>query len=168
MRRLLLSLIAILVLVSGGQALAHRFAASFTVVQLREDKGAIQVTHRLFTHDVEDLIRTHSAVGGGELTDDNISSFLKDYVGSSFALYDGNGERIDLKWVGYEYTVEDIHVYQEVPLPDGLKQIGVIDRILTETFPDQVNRVNIEKSDKVQTLIFRKGDGLKIADIDSK
>ena len=114
---------------TGGQALAHRFAASFTLVDLRADKGAIQVTHRLFTHDVEDLIRAHSGAGGGELSDENITAFLTAYIDANFALYDAHGDRIPLSWVGYEYSVEDIHVYQEAPLPDSLPQLGIIDLI---------------------------------------
>ncbi|WP_417317122.1 DUF6702 family protein [Emcibacter sp.] len=167
MRKLSLFLVLSCLLGLSGPALAHRFAASFTVVDIRMDKNALQVTHRLFTHDVEDLIRTHGNVSG-ELSDKHISAFLKDYVGGKFALYDGDGNQIDLAWVGYEYSVEDIHVYQEAPLPGRLEKLGVIDRILTETFPDQVNRVNVEKDNKVHTLVFRKGDGLKIVGFDGK
>ncbi|WP_321394138.1 DUF6702 family protein [Emcibacter sp.] len=167
MRKTLAALLLFCLFGFGSTALAHRFAASFTVVEFREDKRAVQVTHRLFTHDVEDLIRARINTTD-ELSDEQIEAFLKEYIADRFALYTPQGEQIKLAWVGYEYAVEDIHIYREAALPTDLSRLGIINRILTETFPDQVNRVNIEKGGKVQTLVFQKGDGLKFAGFDGK
>ncbi|WP_138379074.1 DUF6702 family protein [Luteithermobacter gelatinilyticus] len=143
---------------------AHRFYAAFTQIDLHPERGVIQITHRLFTHDVEDLIRQRldrEKGPGAELLDQDIDDFLRQYIGGSFALYDETGVAVPLTWVGHEFNIDDIYVYQEAPLPDGLSRLGVIHKLFMDVFADQKNTVNIERAGEVQTRIFRKGDGVQ-------
>ncbi|VAV89938.1 hypothetical protein MNBD_ALPHA01-2327, partial [hydrothermal vent metagenome] len=98
---------------------AHRFYAAFTQISLRADKQTIEVTHRLFTHDVEDMLRLKLG-NSSSLTDAEIEPIVREFVESSFALFDGQGNRLPLVWVGMEYEIDNVHIYQETPLPEDL------------------------------------------------
>lgn len=138
---------------------AHRFYASFSQVNMQSTKGTIEITHRIFTHDIEDLLLRYQG-GSEELTDEVIESFLKDYIIQAFALYDGEGERIPLVWIAVEVTLNDIFVYQEAPLIEGQETVIVVDRILMDIFDDQSNTVNVKLDGKVKSHTFQIDSGL--------
>ncbi len=139
---------------------AHRFYAAFTQIDLREDKQTIEVTHRLFTHDVEDMLRTKPG-NSSSLTDAEIEPVVREFVESSFALFDSRGNRLPLIWVGMEYETDNVYIYQETPLPDDLPGITILNRLFMELFDDQKNTVNVEWNDKIRTLIFIRGNEQK-------
>ena len=45
-------------------------------------------------------------------------------------------------------------VYQEIPLPEDLQGLGVVNNILRDIWPEQSNLVNIERDEEIQTLNF--------------
>jgi len=115
---------------------AHRFYAAFTQISLRADKQTIEVTHRLFTHDVEDMLRLKLG-NSSSLTDAEIEPIVREFVESSFALFD---------------------IYQETPLPEDLPDITIINRLFMALFDDQKNTVNIEWNNEIRTRIFVEGN----------
>lgn len=137
------------------QSHAHRYYASFSQVELQPAKGTIEIIHRIFTHDIEDLLVRYQG-SNGELTDDVIETFLKDYIIQAFALYAPSGERVSLEWIAVEVTLNDIYVYQEAPLQEGQQTVIVADRILHDLFDDQSNTVNVKLGRKVRSHTFHK------------
>jgi len=133
---------------------AHRFYASFSQVDMQSIKGTIEITHRIFTHDIEDLLRQYEG-GTGELEDDVIEKFLQEYIMQAFAIYDPTGAQIPLTWIAIEVTLNDIFVYQEAPLSEGQKSLVIVDRILMDLFDDQSNTVNLKLDGKVRSHTFR-------------
>ncbi len=136
---------------------AHRFYAAFTQINLRADKQTMEVTHRLFTHDVEDMLRSKLG-NSSSLTDAEIEPVIREFIESSFALFDARGNRLPLVWVGMEYEIDNVHIYQETPLSENLPGITIINRLFMALFDDQKNTVNIEWNNEIRTLIFIKGD----------
>ncbi|MBT6031116.1 MAG: hypothetical protein HOH19_00950 [Kordiimonadaceae bacterium] len=132
---------------------AHRFYASFSQVDMQSAKGTIEITHRIFTHDIEDLLRQYQG-GNGELEDGVIESFLKEYIMQAFAIYDPTGAQIPLTWIAVEVTLNDIFVYQEAPLTKGQQSLVIVDRILMDLFDDQSNTVNLKLDGKVKSHTF--------------
>jgi len=135
---------------------AHRFFASFTQIDLRDNKQVIEVVHRLFTHDVEDFLRLKLGNLSG-LTDAEIEPVLRAYVESGFALFDAGGNRLPLDWVGMEYEIDNVHIYQETPLPADPAQLMIINRLFLDLFDNQKNTVNVAWQGKIRTGIFVKG-----------
>ncbi|WP_338050556.1 DUF6702 family protein [Pseudemcibacter aquimaris] len=133
---------------------AHRFYAAFSQVDMQSEKGTIEITHRLFTHDIEDLLMRYNG-GPVELTDDIIESFLQEYIIQSFALYGTDGDQIPLNWIGVEVTFSDIYVYQEAPLSDGQDTLILTNRILMDLFEEQSNTVNVKLDGKVKSHTFQ-------------
>ncbi len=138
---------------------AHRFYASFSQVDMQPTKGTIEITHRIFTHDIEDLLVRYQG-SNGELSNDVIEEFLKEYIIQAFALYSEGGEQIPLTWIAIEVTLNDIFVYQEAPLKEGQQTLIIADRILHDLFDDQSNTVNVKLERKVKSHTFHKGDKL--------
>ena len=138
---------------------AHRFYASFSQVEMQPNKGTIEVTHRIFTHDIEDLLVRYQD-SNGELTDDVIETFLKDYIIQAFAIYNADGVMIPLDWIGIEITLDNIFVYQEAKLIEGSQTLIIADRILQDLFDEQSNTVNVKFEGKVKSHTFQKDNKL--------
>ena len=136
---------------------AHRFYASFTQIDLRDKTKAIEITHRLFTHDVEDLLRLKLG-NASSLTDEEIEPILKAFVEGSFALFDGHGKRLPLTWIGMEYKTDNVYLYQETSLPAEPSELSLINRLFMDLFEEQKNTVNVEWNDQIRTRIFVKGN----------
>lgn len=146
-------ILIVLSVTSNGHA--HRFYASFSQINMQTSKGTIEVTHRIFTHDIEDLLVRYQG-SSGELTNDIIEIFLQDYIIQAFAIYSSDGEMIPLEWIAIEVTLNDIFVYQEAKLQDGQQTVIVANRILHDLFDDQSNTVNVKHERKVKSHTFLK------------
>ena len=134
---------------------AHRFYASFTQIDLRPEKKTIEVVHRLFTHDVEDFLRSELG-NSSSLTNAEIEPILRKFVEGSFSLFDGQGRRLPLQWVAMEYQTDSVHIYQQAALPDDPSKLAIINRLFMDLFDDQKNTVNVEWNEKIRTRIFTK------------
>lgn len=150
-------MICVLCVASSGHA--HRFYASFSQIDMQPTKGTIEITHRIFTHDIEDLLVRYQG-GASELDDAVIEKFLKDYIIQAFAIYSPEGEMIPLKWIAIEVTLNDIFVYQEAPLGDGQQTLIITNRILMDLFDDQSNTVNLKYDGKVKSHTFQKDNAM--------
>lgn len=139
----------------AGIGHAHRFYASFSQIEMQPEKGTIEVIHRIFTHDIEDLLTQYQG-GPEELDNKVIEDFLKDYIIQAFAIYDPEGKNIPLNWIGMEVTLNDIYVYQEAPLIEGQQTLIIANRILMDLFDDQSNTVNLKLDGKVKSYTFQK------------
>ncbi len=156
MRLLLKSLTVILISMCVVQmSHAHRFYASFTQIDLRDGKQTIEIVHRLFTHDVEDFLRSKLG-NSSSLSDEEIEPIVKAFVEGSFALFDRQGNRLPLTWVGMEYETDNVHIYQEAPLPSEPSELNIINRLFMALFDDQKNTVNVEWNEQIRTRIFVK------------
>lgn len=137
---------------------AHRFYAAFTQIDYRPEKGTIEVVHRLFTHDVEDHLKVTFGNRSAALTDEEIEPVLREFVERAFAIFNSDGKRLPLTWIGMEYQTDNVYLYQEAPLPEDPTEIILINRLFMDLFDDQKNTVNVEWGEQIRTRIFRKDD----------
>jgi len=132
---------------------AHRFYAAFSQIDIRPDKGTIEIIHRLSTHDVEDLLKTELKQVG-DVSDEQIETFLKKNVEAHFGLSGQETGPVSLTWVGYEYAADNIYVYQEAKLPASGQGYTLKNRILFDILSQQRNTVNISKAGVTNSYIF--------------
>lgn len=150
--------LAVVIMVAVAQTgHAHRFYAAFTQMDIREEKGTLEIVHRLFTHDVEDFLRAELG-NASALTDAEIEPLLQAFVAGSFAVFDRDGKRLPLTWIGMEYRTDDVYIYQEAPLPADPSTLAIINRLFMDLFDDQKNTVNVEWNDNIRTRIFTRDD----------
>ncbi|VAX05883.1 hypothetical protein MNBD_ALPHA03-1672 [hydrothermal vent metagenome] len=153
-KRSVLVIMILMAAVSVGHA--HRFYAAFTQIDLQENTQVIEVVHRLFTHDVEDLLRSELGNSSG-LSNAEITPILKAFIEKDFAIFDNQGNRLPLTWIAMEYNIDNVLIYQEAALPSKLAEITIINRLFMALFEDQRNTVNVEWKEKIRTRIFKKG-----------
>jgi hypothetical protein len=157
LRTVIFSIVAVMLMGSVSSVMAHRAPGSLTTIKWNEESGRTEVIHRLHTHDAE--------LGVGELGDIPDLSVMDVEGRAHIALYvekhfhiKSSEKALPLELIGAELSGDYILIYQE--LPDRLPQsILVHDSILLETFPAQINQVNIEDGDSVHSLLFATGTG---------
>lgn len=143
-------------LLLSGSADAHRLRAALTTVLFNERSDRIEVMHRFYLHDAEQVA---GEIAGGSA---NLFENAEDrqrfgvYVHERFSLMVVDGSHLPLTLRGTEIDGDFLWVYQAARLPDPpLTGITIENRALRDLWPDQVNTVNVEGRGPVRTLTFR-------------
>lgn len=126
---------------------AHPFHTSQAEADYRPAAGKLEVALRLFTDDTEVALsrragRTVKFAGVSTLETD---ALLEAYVRALFVVTAPDGAVQRLTWIGREITDGGQHlwVYFECALPGGPARARIANRVLRETFSDQINSVRV-------------------------
>ena len=98
MARLRFSALVATFLLMNASADAHGFHAAFTVVEADAKTGAVHVVHRMFTQDVDALIKARTNAAVTARSGAAFDAALEDYLRTAFTLRDGNGLAVSLTW----------------------------------------------------------------------
>ncbi len=142
----------------SAPALAHRAHAGLTEIAWNTSTREIEITHRLYAHDLEPRL-FHSVQGGWEETPEGVAKIGK-YVRAHFSMANGT-EAMPLTYVGTEPDGEFIYVYFTTNLPEAMTELNVHNAMLVNAFDDQVNLVNLTLGGQTQSQYFRFGDKAK-------
>ena len=127
-----------------------------TTVLFNERTQRIEVMHRFYLHDAEQL----EILGPGADIIDSKQDQLRFgvYVHDRFLLYTSAAVPIPLTLKGVELDGDFLWVYQASPLPEpALTGLQVEHQALRDQWEDQVNTVNVEYAGRIQTLTFTPG-----------
>jgi len=136
-------LLATLILCSGW--LPHKFYVSLTELRYNPQTERFEVSMRIFPDDLDRALLERSGIQtqlATELEHEKADSLLKTYLLESFSLT-ANEIAITFNYLGKEPESDAIWCYLEstpVSAPLGL---SIRHELLTETFPDQVNIVQV-------------------------
>jgi hypothetical protein len=157
LRAALFSFVAVMLMGWVSSAIAHRAPGSLTTIKWNEESGRTEVIHRLHTHDAELGVGELQGIPDLSVEDVEGRAHIALYVEEHFHIKSSE-KALPLELIGAELSGNYILVYQEFPnrLPQS---IMVHDSILLETFPTQVNQVNIKDGDSVHSLVFTTGTG---------
>ncbi len=139
-------------------AFAHRAHAGLTEIAPSKVNQDIEITHRLYAHDLEPRL-FYKVMSGWEETTEGIDR-IGEYCAAKFTITI-NGKRLSLNYVGAEPDGEFIYVYFTVPRPKPGDILMVEDTLLHDAFDDQVNLVNLTLNGQTQSQYFRFGDEAK-------
>lgn len=144
------------VLLGLGQnfVFAHQMQAAMTTVSFKAANGTIEVIHRFYTHDTEQVLTELAGKQVDLVGDGNVQRQFGRYVSENFQLTDQATRQLPLSLVGVELEGDFIWVYQETTLPAQLHELTVHNSALLDSLPNQVNTVNVECGDVVSTLVF--------------
>lgn len=148
---------------------AHRLRAAITTVLFNDHSGRIEVMHRFYLHDAEHALTELMGRGADLFGSVDDRQRFAIYVHERFALgvldnpdtppgsaEPGQGaQMLTLRLVGAEIEDDSLWVYEAIALPEApIAGLQVSHRALQDIWPDQVNRVNIERNGQTSTLIF--------------
>jgi hypothetical protein len=135
----------LLLLLGLGSWSMHKFYVSLTEVRFNSESGRIEVSIRIFPDDLDRALFEREGVHtqlATELELPEADSLLKLYLLEHFSL-EVNGEPIELEYLGKEPEADAIWCYLESDQVAEPVQYMVYNSILTQTFEDQVNIVQV-------------------------
>ena len=139
-----------------GPVEAHRLRAAMTTVLFNDRTERIEVMHRFYLHDAEQVASEIAGQSANLLEDAEDRQRFGIYVHERFNLYTPEGNQLLLSLRGTELDGDFLWVYQAIRYPESpLSGIAVSHAALRDLWPDQVNTVNLERDGEVRTLIFR-------------
>lgn len=153
---------------NANATLPHDFHVSITTIDCNPKTGALEITVKIFTDDLEKSILK---LGGPELkvgaNDEakDTDSFIEKYLQNRLFI-EANGKTMSPKWIGKEVEIDATWCYLEVPNVGKLEEIKITNRILLEIFDDQSNLVHIHCGTDPKSLYLRKGNEAEFVKID--
>jgi len=143
-------------------ALAHPIHTSYAEADYRPESQKLEIALRLFTDDAEAAL---SGRAGRKISFDStpaaeLDALVFTYVRTLFTVKTRDGAVQALTWVGREFKDHEGHlwIYLQCPLPGGAAGARIRDRVLRDTFADQLNSVRMRdhsaKPVRQVTLLF--------------
>lgn len=132
--------------------LMHPFFVSMTDIKYNEQDKDLEISVRIFTDDFENVLRKYTATKVDILhpiDQDQMNQEVFNYLKGKLRIQ-VNGAPVQFRFIGYEEKSESIWTYLEVdnlPLP---KKIKIVNTILQDLTPDQINLMQVKVMDKSQ------------------
>ncbi len=135
---------------------AHPFYISVCQVDHNPDYGALELSFRIFTDDLEQALE---AMGTDRLRlgTDREAEKADLYIGRYLARHVEiaiNGHRVSAAFLGKEADSDAIWCYLEVEDIPLLESMTMTNTLLLETFEDQVNLVHVNANGQKKSLLF--------------
>lgn len=151
----------IMVVLLGARAMipaAHPLHSSLAEIEYHAERRVLEISVKLFADDL------CAAVGGScEGTEVPPDSILSSYARGSFALENGQGVPLRLRWLGADRAGGTVVLRLESDIPGGdSRRIRVLHAMLWEQFSDEVNLVQVRHDRRIDTLLFTRGDQPKV------
>ena len=163
-----LACLAIASVASLSGASAHEQAVGLTEISLIVDQAGeclpgacrIEVAHRLSIHDAESTLMNVLGARADLVGDPEAQDRFVAYVGERFAIDDAVSDApVALTLLGGEVERGYFWVYQEAQLEHPLSALMITHGVLMDAIPEQTNRVNIKRGDRIDTLVFAASPG---------
>lgn len=125
------------------------FFSSMTKVDYVEGSKTLKFTTKLNTDHISNAIKIRPETAGFEAE-------VKKYVNKTFDVY-VNGQPKNLTFTGSQVNGESVWVYFETSGVSDLNSLKIRNAILLETYPKQLNVVNVAYKGQLKTLNFLRG-----------
>lgn len=158
-RRLWVSLVLWGALWSAASStlLAHTFHVSLAEGQWNEQSQRLEVALRTLPGDLE---RSLSDAHQRHITlekEAQLDRLIAEHLRQVFIVRDPSGQERAHHWVGKELKPEEIWLYFEVDLPNGLEGSELEFTLLLKQEAHQVNTLNLRQGNQRATLTFLRG-----------
>lgn len=125
------------------------FYSSMTKVDYIEGNKTLKFTTKVNTNHISNALKINP----------NIASFeaeVKKYIGKNFNVY-VNGTNKNLTFTGSQINGESVWVYFETSGVDNISNLKIKNSILLESYPKQLNLVNIAYKGIQKNMTFQRG-----------
>lgn len=135
--------------------LAHPFHVSVCDIEVNSKNQSLEISQRIFLDDLELALRKHS---GWEKLDvlnpadrKRFDKLMQEYVTGNLQV-SVNGRPVVLNYLGHEMEADAMWCYIEVQGVQSVNEIAVENRILLDTYDDQVNLIHIKNGGKIRSM----------------
>ena len=144
------------------QAISHRYHTSLTRMDYKAEDKNIEITIRLFIHDLENVLEgfAEKRIDVGKTPE--IDKIIVKYLEENFVLKNKKDEKLNLKWVGKELNVDTAFVYLEASSDESIEGFKLQNTIFFESFAEQTNLLTARFENKKVDLLYKVGDKFKI------
>lgn len=132
-------------LVFFGSWILHKFYVSLTEIRYNPSTERMEVSMRIFADDLDLALQQKTGIQtqlGTELEALSADSLLGAYLLECFSVHI-NGEKADFQYLGKEPEAGAIWCYLESQPVSRPQTLTIFQELLTETFPEQVNIVQV-------------------------
>ncbi|SFF51372.1 hypothetical protein SAMN05518865_10186 [Duganella sp. CF458] len=135
------AVLAAALLCCGAAAQAHNYHVGLTEISFNPRTGGTEVVHTYTAHDVEALLMNlYQRQFDLGLEEDQ--AVFRRYLEKRFRI-SVDGKPLPLKWVGLQANVDNVVVFQEIDQTELPPGAVLLDGVLTDFLPQQVNNVNV-------------------------
>ncbi len=156
----------IVVTIFAGELLAHQQKESYTTVQFNQRTQKLEVMHRFYLHDAEHVLNMVSSNKVDLTLDPEAQSAFADYVQLAFDLKDASKNSLLLNYIGFEIDGKYLWVYQETDLQPPFKGFWVRMTALQDVWSSQINHINFEFNQKVNSIRLKHEDNWQFVNLD--
>ena len=137
---------------------AHKFYVSVTQVTYSPKDEALQITSRVFTDDLENVLKERYGADLQLATSEEAeiaASHIEKYLRTKFVL-SINGKETAYHYLGKRYDNDIVVCYMEVSgiPPDSIRSLEIQNELLTDFFEEQKNIVHVTINDLKKSFVL--------------
>ena len=139
----------------SAAAQAHNFHVGLTEISFNPRTGSTELVHTYTAHDVEALLM-NLYQRNVDLGLEEDQAVFRRYLEKQFRIT-LDGKPLPLQWVGVQVNADSITVFQEIEKTALPPSAVLLDGVLADFLPQQVNNVNISRPGRpVESLVFNR------------
>lgn len=134
----------------------HPFYISVCQVDHNPDTGALEMSFRIFTDDLELALETMGTDRlrlGSEREAEKADLYISRYLARHVEI-EIDGRRVSAAFLGKEVDSDAIWCYVEAENVPALETMTITNTLLLETYEDQVNLVHVNANGQKKSLVF--------------
>lgn len=137
---------------------AHKFYVSVTEIEYSEENSSLQIISRIFTDDMENLLKTRYNKELKLMAKEEHPSadhYIERYISQKFKI-SVDGTVYTFNYLGKKYDNDQLILFIEIEEVALFSSIAIQNGILTDLFPEQKNVVHVELKGKTKSLLLSK------------
>ena len=139
---------------------AHAYHASIMELHYNPAKQQLEVALKVFTDDFEKALSAGqpSSVSLDQSPKPQVTALTTALLRRSVLFGTKPGEVLPIQFMGIQKETDAHWLYFTVKLAKQVNSIYLRHKLLSDTFPDQMNIVNVEANGKKESALFRDGE----------
>lgn len=156
-------LLAGLLLLLRLPAVAHPYHASIMELRYNAQKLQLEIALKVFSDDFEQALSKGqpTIISFDKTPKAQLHALVTQVLRRSVQFGTKPGEALPLTLLGIQHENDAQWLYFSVKLPKPTQRLTLRHSLLLDTFPDQMNVVNLEAGKKKETTLFREGEEVR-------
>ena len=153
-RQLGIALLLLVTLTAGVNLQAHPFHATYTEVDWNAKTKVLEVALRVQPEDLDRVLSLRTKRKIDIEKTKGVDKLIQMYLAEVFLVEPKLKQPVAIRWIGKEVSSKEAWLYFEIPRPQGIEGLKLLNRIFLEILPDQVNTVRVRQGRQRVTLRF--------------